>query len=262
MKYQLFIGKHLGGLMVLALAISLAAGIANADITANLMAHYKFEGNTKDFTGKHDGTLVGTANWVDGQESFGKAIEFTGPGNNSSYVTCGNWDPTGAGVAGELSVALWTRWNGTTDNWQCFIAKRSNWGPDMMWQFVPRWQSDHELWFENPSIQAAFGVHMTQWEGKWTHLAVVADGENATLYVNGEETGTMPFFCAQDTQTPIQIGASGPDQDLYNGAIDEVYIYSRALNADEVLELKTEGVGTAVIVSDNKLATTWGKVKR
>ena len=68
--------------------------------TADLVAHYKFDGDATDSSGNgHHGTEVGTPTYVSGV--FGQAIEFDG----SSYVDCGT-DPA-FDITNEITVAAW-----------------------------------------------------------------------------------------------------------------------------------------------------------
>jgi hypothetical protein len=45
--------------------------------------------------------------------------------------------------------------------------------------------------------------------------------------------------------------------------IDEVGIWNRGLNANEIKEVMTKGLPSSRSVNvDNKIATTWGKIKK
>ena len=81
--------------------------------------------------------------------------------------------------------------------------------------------------------------------GVWYHIVGTVDGSNLRLYING----------VQDTASPVAFGGSeirgagtqylfggGCRGTMYfNGLIDEVRIYNRALSADEVLQLYNLG---------------------
>jgi Concanavalin A-like lectin/glucanases superfamily len=83
--------------------------------------------------------------------------------------------------------------------------------------------------------------------GKWLHLVGTYDGEAWHLYRNGEEIGTQPSTVgAVPVRSDWAIGARAPgvppcvpqpDERFFNGSIDDVRIYRRALDAAEVLEL-------------------------
>jgi hypothetical protein len=87
-------------------------------------------------------------------------------------------------------------------------------------------------------------------EGVWMHLAGVFDGatDTATMYVNGvvactfAQTGT---FAASGLR-PLVIGgnqnaADSTTTDIWEGAIDNVLLYSKALTPAEVVELADGG---------------------
>ena len=80
---------------------------------------------------------------------------------------------------------------------------------------------------------------------KWYHVAFVYDGDGATnpdrlkIYVDGEEKtlsfmGTIPSLL-QNSSASVKIGKFGGTLDRYfNGTIDDVRIYNRALSEAEI----------------------------
>src|SRR5262245_16463508 len=82
---------------------------------------------------------------------------------------------------------------------------------------------------------------------KWSHIAVVFDGlksweDRLRIFVNGREVmlkfNQRNFFrLFGGTSNTLKIGAGGGPRFRFKGAIDEVRIYSRALDADEVAAL-------------------------
>ena len=83
--------------------------------------------------------------------------------------------------------------------------------------------------------------------GSWIHLVGTYDGEAWHLYRNGEEIGTQASTVgAVPVRSDWAIGARAPGvppcvpepvERFFNGSIDDVRIYRRALDAAEVLEL-------------------------
>lgn len=72
--------------------------------------------------------------------------------------------------------------------------------------------------------------------GTWYHLVVVYDGTNAKIYVNGvAATGTLgtPAF-VPNTDGPLSIGTRSDNGFYYNGAVDEVAVYTNALSEADV----------------------------
>jgi hypothetical protein len=74
--------------------------------------------------------------------------------------------------------------------------------------------------------------------GEWAHLAVTWDGTNVRLYVGGvesaSETGAIGFDAGA-----LRAGGdgSGSSQLPWNGALDEVRLYDRVLDASRLAEL-------------------------
>jgi hypothetical protein len=76
----------------------------------------------------------------------------------------------------------------------------------------------------------------------WTHIAVTYDGAAATFYVNGAATRTIGGLsgAVANAAGPLKLGGrsavvTGPfPQERFNGRLDEVTIYGRALGADEI----------------------------
>ena len=71
----------------------------------------------------------------------------------------------------------------------------------------------------------------------WQHVVGVYDGANARLYVNGTQVATAAVsgFVANSSQ-PLRFGATGRSGTInyFNGDLDEVAIFNRALSAAEI----------------------------
>lgn len=70
--------------------------------------------------------------------------------------------------------------------------------------------------------------------GVWSHVALTFDGTKLRLFVNGLLVASEAAFGPIGGEGPLIIGANffwGP---AFNGKIDEVRIYDRALNAEEI----------------------------
>jgi hypothetical protein len=79
---------------------------------------------------------------------------------------------------------------------------------------------------------------------QWTHMFITYNGSVGKLYRNGTQVATdSPIGEFYDWSETVYIGAAtaSPDTgtwtDYFNGSIDEVRIYNRALSADEILAI-------------------------
>ncbi len=105
------------------------------------------------------------------------------------------------------------------------------------------------------------GGNNTQFEtDKWYHVAGVKEDGTLTFYTDGESRGTyavsQPHAQGADK---MYIGKS-PSYRAATFYIDELYVFDRALDADEISDVMN-GLLLPVEPKD-KLATTWGQLKR
>ena len=73
-------------------------------------------------------------------------------------------------------------------------------------------------------------------EGTWTHVAVTLKNGTMTFYINGVASGTAAVTYAQDSG-PVNIGRQSPSScacNIFNGNMDELRVWNRALSACEI----------------------------
>ena len=69
----------------------------------------------------------------------------------------------------------------------------------------------------------------------WSHVAVTYNGTTFTLYRNGAVVATSATSgMIQTTATPLRIGGNVPYGEYFQGRIDDVRVYNRALSATEI----------------------------
>ncbi|MCP4593610.1 MAG: hypothetical protein GY842_22975 [bacterium] len=93
----------------------------------------------------------------------------------------------------------------------------------------------------------------------WSHVAVVFDGVSLRVYVDGVEGGAITFSNRTLVQTTDVLNFSkrvGTPQYYFDGKIDDIRVYGRALSADDVaalaaggqLNLFPSGVGSSTVL--------------
>jgi hypothetical protein len=94
-------------------------------------------------------------------------------------------------------------------------------------------------------------------DGKWHYIAATYDGTTMRIYVDGVQTGSGTSFSGN---LPTQAGnvRIGADYDttpanFFNGSIDDVRIYNRALSATEIQNLYKGGERTLNAGQNNEL---------
>jgi len=79
--------------------------------------------------------------------------------------------------------------------------------------------------------------------GQWYYVVGVSDGTNLSIYINGSlaSVGTEGVSYGLGSLNNLSIGWRSDGSGYYNGLIDEVRIYNRALTADEIKRLYNMG---------------------
>ncbi len=149
-------------------------------------------------------------------------------------------------LASELSVTGWFRADRleapSPGGWQALLWKGDE--PD-----PPYGNREYGLWLNREgrlhitTTTGAGDTWMPSSEvglvavGQWYHFAMVISAPNnyVRLYLDGQQVIDVPFegSAAHDTSGPLRLGGI-PDRDYFQGALDEVAIWSRALGAEEI----------------------------
>jgi len=206
-----------------------------------LVAHYALENNLEDSSGNgFHGTFAGDPNFpavfVNGPAGFGKGLLFDGTGGHQN-VECGTFNPSAA--TGQLTVALWAKWDGLSNQWQGLMGKRDSWNAaNTMWHLEVD-QNAGTLGFAQPNAGVYPGTKLPI--GTWAHVAVTFDGTTGVFYLNGVEAGRGAFSFGFDKDAAVHFGSDDPNGgNAFNGALDEVRLYDKALSAAEVQALLTK----------------------
>jgi len=228
------------------------------DLSADLVAHYKFDGNLNDETGNYNAVDTvsapgATPQYVEGYDGTPNgALNFPGTEDGWYRIDCGRFSPSQLGVAGELTVAFWANWNGVPDhNYQDIIDKRDEWSDDGMVFSIgqhSRWDWNLGLWRGGTGDREAGSIDSIR-VGYWDFFTITMDANTsiATFYKNGESYDTGLYTPAVGYNAMVMMGTSPSGQNnSYNGKLDEVGFYSRVLTDQEVSDLYKSYVTTDV----------------
>lgn len=247
--------KYLSIAFAFVVFVAFSVAVSMADLKGGLVAYWPLDGNAEDVVGGNDGEVEGDPEWLSGANAWigGGTLLCDGVDDR---ILAGDFDPSDG--TGKLSISLWVLLNGHKET--MFLKKGDDWSENgMMWQFEMDASGDLSIGRQGSAIW--FGTVMLLQE--WVHLAVTADGENAILYVNGESIGNGEFIMGTGTESTLRIGATQIPHRFIDGMLDEVMLYNRALEPDEIKEL-AEGLDSATILPVEPavmLATTWASIK-
>lgn len=198
-----------------------------------LVAWWNGQDNAVDSVGGHDGSAT---NVTYAAGKVGDAFSFSG---SSSYVTIPDssvFDFTGR----PFVIAAWVNIaNGSASFGTIFDRSRSGYADGYRLDYAPGTHTFRLLGTTSLTTTAA-----TLTPGTWYHVAAVADGAgNATIYVNGVAVASGGY-ATNSWAVPPRIGDCQTDnQAPFNGLIDEVQIYNRALAATEILSVYNQYAG-------------------
>jgi len=216
---------------------------------ADLIGWWRFNEGSGDAAmdssgNSHDGTLLGTPEWVIGPPGFGGAISFQE--DKCTGIDCGNFDPTNG--TGQFTIALWAYWDGT-GTFQHFFTKSAVWGADTMMFQVELWGAHTNATYTDRvgvSYQGAGSMEFSIMpKNEWVHLTWTFDGTDLRVYLNGvDEIGPKPFSIGPAADAPVFIGVShAAEGRIFHGFLDEVRVYDKALTAEEIQIVMQGGEG-------------------
>ena len=238
--------------VLLLVLVGLTSGVLVAqsqeeiDLEKGLVAHWAFDEGEGDIafdgTENHnDGTLkcVGEEcsppEWVEGK--IGYALEFDG---TDDYVDCGGDSSLEMGT-GDFTIAAWVKTSSSDSGWPRIVRKV---GDDYGYEFYLH-QDYHSLCLalHDGTRHWLYSLGSALNDDQWHHVAVVANRDgNLTFYVDGiQDGGTPDISSIGDVGNMCNLTISNPATS-FNGFIDEVYIYNRALNTDEITAHYLRGV--------------------
>jgi hypothetical protein len=174
-----------------------------------------------------DGTLNGNPKWVDGQ--LGGALDFDG---SDDFVEIPD-DPLLA-LTKEITLAAWTNMRATASGEMAIVSK-GGWAANDLPYELTETPGDVIFWqFYNDAGRDSCSPNSPP-VSEWHHIVATYDGKIFKCYIDGElaeewaYAGTMPKNTAS-----VNIGRRSRGGTYFNGMIDDVAIYDRALDQEEI----------------------------
>ncbi|UCG50115.1 MAG: right-handed parallel beta-helix repeat-containing protein, partial [Phycisphaerales bacterium] len=202
---------------------------------SSLVAHWKLDelagDKAEDSAGTNPGTLQGDPQWLPAGGRVDGALAFDG----DDYVDCGSGGAFD--IAEKITVSAWVRIDTVSKDWQAIVTKG-----DSAWRLSTA-NDERKFHFSvtggPPWIYVNGQTEVAAYE--WHHVCGTYDGQYMRLYVDGAEDAGSPVAYSGGIGTSsyaVYIGenAERPERH-WEGAIDDVRIYSQALSAFEVYRL-------------------------
>lgn len=214
---------------------------ASADVAlpvAGLVAYYSFESGLTDDVAGNNGTCAATECPSNTAPRIGAhAMLFDGVDDCVSVLDGGQLEPA------QITLAIWARQDSTGNQSQ--VSKRVVGGSANAWQL------------ETGPAGSTMGLSFTTYDGSgfnqylvsadnaikvgtWQHLAGTYDGATKRVYIDGVEVANGPQAAAIPYDSmAMKIGCddNAPNTFFFNGALDDLRIYNRALDLSEIKAL-------------------------
>jgi hypothetical protein len=203
------------------------------------LAWWRGESNPLDSAGTNHGTTPFGVSYAPGR--VGQAFSF-----NANRTRVSITDNPQFELTNSLTIEGWVRIAGDGG----FILFRGDNRPGLDPYALTMGSSGH-LSFHIESLTEAFNLEAPVAYNEWRHVAATFQGENGTMriYVNGQlaaqtNTSVRPFGKLDPAFEPaLGIGNSGGTfhEFAFNGLIDEISLYGRALSQAEVQSIFNAG---------------------
>lgn len=200
-------------------------------LTYDWSAFYTFNVDAREHLAQYNGSFKSGAS-VTNDPDRGGVLKLDG---NSNYVALPN------AVANASTFAAWVKWNGGGD-WQRIFDFGS--GATNYLFLTPSASSGHIRFAITASGTA--GEKIIESTGPmptntWCHVAVTLDGARGVLYLDGHPVGMNNNITVRPWQLLARANYVGKSQfasdPTFNGEVDSLRIFGRALSAVEILEL-------------------------
>jgi hypothetical protein len=213
----------------------LAAGL----MTTGLVGHWPLDqtaGTTAaDCSGfDHPASLGSAAGWS--ALRAGGELSFDGTSQAFAATAGPVLDTTGS-----FGVSAWVHLSATANpsNMYTAVSQDGAAGSRFLLQYDPAAGWAFKIRSEDETVRVSAVATTPAQLGAWTHLAGVFDGTQGSLqlYVNGVLEGSATTFDAWSATQGFNIGRAkfnGAPVNRWNGSIDDVRAYNRALSAAEV----------------------------
>ncbi|HEY4798059.1 MAG TPA: LamG domain-containing protein, partial [Bacteroidia bacterium] len=231
-----------------------------ANLDSGLVAYYSLSGNANDLSGNGYNGIVNGATLT--SDRFGNANNAYNFDGSSSYILIGDPVPAGLQIQNQIALDAWiyaTSYPGSSTLGLIVGSQCDGCGSVGASIFLDgRTNSDG---MTNPAGHIHFQIGNGSWHqantnsavplNQWVHIVATRKAnEDAKIYFNGVlQPSTSVAWTGGISYSGTMIGM-GKQKDIsnryFNGKIDEIRIYNRAITPTEVLLLYYEGLNPKI----------------
>jgi hypothetical protein len=196
-----------------------------APVPAGIVGWWTGDNTAQDQVGSAHGTLVGNAGYAPGRVRA--AFTFDGSGD---AVNLGN--PAALQLQ-DLTIEAWIK-RATVESGVSLILSYGSGGYGFG-------LLDGKLFLARIDSSIVGPPDATVLGGSWHHVAMTKSGSAVVFYIDGNAYPVSAYGDTFTFTTNVEIGAFRGGQGSFNGLIDEVSVYARALSAAEIAATSAAG---------------------
>jgi hypothetical protein len=222
------------------------ASTTNADLSTGLVAYFPFGGNANDASGNGNNGTVSNATLT--SDRFGNANSAYSFNGANAYIDVP--DSTSLHISSNFTLSAWIYQSAADQSGYRIIDKVLAGTPaGFTFDTWGNGSGGHTLRLQaaaptNPNVLGATAYSLLSWH----HVVAVVSGSNGWVYLDGIVNGTGIVGNIPINTLDLYIGRPHPNGvEWFNGKIDDVRIYNRALSATEIGQLYTLGATAPMI---------------
>ena len=236
------ISTHLGSMAI----FILSALLSNAELADGLIEYWDFDGDyAAALDASNDGVLAvtgtGSATFVAGK--FGSAVDLENSTDNQAVINVG--DPAEFAFEGSsMTISAWYTTESLYTGWNTLMSQ----GEGANWR-IARHATSNTNFKYSLAGPGSVPAKIDQQDGSWHHVAVTHDalGE-VTMYIDGVAAGAIGTWAlGNGSGLAMQIGGNAQAANRgWDGNIDDVALWDRALSPEEVAMIWNDGDGASI----------------
>jgi type II secretory pathway pseudopilin PulG len=227
-----------------------ASASETVEVITGLVSYWSFDGDADDDWGDNDATVISGATLATGiGGSSNTAYDFTG----GNYIQVPNSDDFDLGT--NMAISFWYKTSSAESSGSAaYVLSRDatgvNAGDASFVYDSDTLRNGYFMFYEQtPGVNAGFPIADAP-INQWHHVVFTKTGASGSIYLDGVHKETLDTFTNNVwvNDTIVGFGNSGLP---FDGLLDEVKVYNRALSADEIVDLYESNLDTSIPTISN-----------
>jgi hypothetical protein len=183
------------------------------------------------------------------QQTGGNAFQLTGNGT-SSYGTLTDRASIDHSIGNKFAVEFWVNPDADSDENAWIMRKQGSWG--VQWTGTG---DARQIFFQADGFNDGITSDSTVPAGEWTHVAIVYDGSNRNVYLDGQlDTSSSGADGPSASGNDLRLGVNGAtNAQFFKGEVDELRIWDDPRSDSEI----RRNYDNELAGSDDELVGYW-----